>query len=77
MSTNYDCVNTKCPFYMGETVIKISCEGIFKNAAISSTFKTGEGKKRHKKYYCNNLYKYCPLYKSICQKYGEGDKNVT
>lgn len=68
MSTTYDSVKVKCPFYNDETKNKIKCEGaVSKNC--EQNFQTALQKKKHKEKFCDRDYCSCPHYKQVNAKY--------
>lgn len=71
MPTNWDTVNTKCPFYFTESSHTITCEGLECQSDLHN-FVIKQNKDRHKKRYCNNCYHQCRYCKALLQlKYEE------
>lgn len=64
MPTNWDAAYTKCPFYVSENKLSISCEGLISSKSAVHLFNRQKEKQNHKYKFCNNAksYKYCSYY---------------
>lgn len=72
--TNWDAVNTVCPFYKTEDDKSISCEGIINNKCTRHIFTKSSSKKQHKNDYCNSVdnYQKCRYFFNVTAlKYSE------
>nr|DAX63403.1 MAG TPA: hypothetical protein [Caudoviricetes sp.] len=68
MSTNFESVHVKCPFYLNEDSLYISCQGVLEGSHIQKhLFKDKKAKDEHKKQFCNSLdcFKNCKICKLI------------
>lgn len=69
MSTDYGCVNAKCPFYLNEEDRKIKCEGIQNGCVTTWEFSHRAEKKAKKTKHCDNNYQQCALYQLLDGQY--------
>lgn len=69
MATDFDNVNTLCPFYISEDRFRISCEGITDGSTVRLFFSTRAGKQEYKDKYCNKKYCKCKIHKILMEKY--------
>lgn len=70
MSTMFDDVDSKCPYFMRSDKKKIVCEGICNDSVISNEFKTVVSRDCHKAKYCNKLNNDCLVKRMLDQKWG-------
>ena len=71
MSTMYDDVNAKCPFFLSSSDKRISCEGITEGCVTKIEFKSKEKRNRHRRKLCDAGYNKCEIYKMLEKKYEE------
>lgn len=65
----YESTGAKCPFYSGESSIRIICEGVQKNSNVHVIFGTSEQRKKYSLAYCQENYKKCVQYQGLMCKY--------
>ena len=71
MSTSYQSVNAKCPFYLGESDLCVSCCGLFDGSKTQKhTFADKKKIKRYKAAFCDNIEHYmnCEIYRLLANK---------
>lgn len=69
MTTMFDDVNARCPFFLASGKRSISCEGITDTCTVKVEFKNGAERNLHRKVFCDEKYKNCELYQVIEEKY--------
>ena len=69
MSTMYDYVRVKCPFFVSADKKTICCEGIVNECVTSNEFKREIFKDQHRRVFCDEKYEDCELYKTLERKY--------
>lgn len=69
MTTMYDYVRVKCPFFLSAYTKKICCEGIVNGCVTSNEFKKENLKNQHRIVFCDEAYEECELYKTLVRKY--------
>ena len=72
MSTTKDAY-VRCPFYRGmrHKSMTIMCEGPDGSKGVLVEFETTEAFGHHMNYYCDEWYKYCPIYCGRMTQFGE------
>lgn len=71
MSTTYQDVDVKCPYYKGHTASGISCEGLTDDSIINLWFNSHKPKSCHMEAYCKKRYRYCEIARMLEAKYEE------
>ena len=71
MSTMYDDVNAKCPFFLSSSDRRISCEGITEGCVTNIEFKSKEKRNRHRRTLCDAKYGNCKIYRMLEEKYAD------
>ena len=69
MTTEYDYVRVKCPFFISGDKRTIHCEGIVNGCVTSNEFKKNSLRDKHRRLYCDGDYERCGLYKALEGKY--------
>ena len=69
MTTMFDDVKAKCPYYQKSEIKKIKCEGITSDSQLVMEFNTKKGRNSYKERFCDASYKKCPLYQKLEEKY--------
>ena len=63
--------HTKCPFFVRESELQITCEGVIENADTASKFATEKEKIRYQVKQCFRYPNECPVAKMNERKYEE------
>ncbi len=71
MSTMFDDVNAKCPFFLSSSQRKISCEGITEDCITCLSFSSQQKRNSHRKLFCDARYRNCEIFKMLEEKYEE------
>ena len=61
--------STKCPFYIRESLLSITCEGEDEWTEMAAKFKTKEEKLEWQKNRCFQFEPDCPIYRMAARKY--------
>lgn len=61
----------KCPFFKGQDMQKIWCEGVQPDSSIILSFGTREGKRAYRLRYCDKAHRLCRIYRLNDSKYDE------
>ena len=69
MPTDFRSVYAKCPFYDTEDNNKITCEGITGESTLTIKFRKRAPKDHHAKYFCDDMYDKCMVYRMLMEKY--------
>lgn len=69
-----DSEEVRCPFFRGETMAEIRCEGFFRGCSIHVAFADKSEKRSFMKNACEYLYTACPIYKLCDRKYDDFGK---
>ena len=69
MSTSYDDVNAKCPFFSSSDRERIICEGITDSCISIIKFKDKSTRTEHKEIFCDSQYEKCYMYRALNSKY--------
>ena len=69
MSTSYDDVNAKCPFFASSGNERIICEGITDSCISIIKFRGKSDRTEHRKKFCDSCYQECCLYNALESKY--------
>lgn len=69
MSTKYDDVNAKCPYFRTSGKRDVICEGITDKCTTVIRFKSEKDRDRHREIFCNAKCEYCEVYQMLEQKY--------
>ncbi|MFR1036970.1 MAG: hypothetical protein ACLSF7_13215 [Acutalibacteraceae bacterium] len=70
--SKYSCkgeVAAKCPFYIRESLLSITCEGEDEQTEFAAKFKTQAEKLDWQKKRCFQVHPDCPFYRTAAQKY--------
>lgn len=70
--SKYSCkgeTSTKCPFYIRESLLSITCEGEDEQAEFAAKFKTQDEKLEWQKKRCFQVTPDCPIYEAAARKY--------
>lgn len=70
MSESFESSSVKCPFYKGDQINLIRCEGICETSmTVTHWFKSKEIRLKYQHRYCDQDYKLCPCYLTNMEKY--------
>jgi hypothetical protein len=61
----------KCPFFKGQDIAKLYCEGLMPNSSIILSFSGKSEKETYRIHYCQQHYRYCKVYYLNDTKYDE------
>ena len=61
----------QCPFYIGDKELQLKCESIIGRTAVNY-FETRAELVDYKDDFCRSLYKSCPYYQLLMEKYEDG-----
>ena len=71
MSTMFDDVNAKCPYFQRSEKRKISCEGVTDGCTTNLEFKTKAKRNLQRELFCDDKYTNCEVYRMLEEKYTE------
>lgn len=71
MSTMFDDVYVKCPFFLSSGKRTISCEGITDDCTTILNFSSQEKRNLQRRIFCDDKYKCCEIYRMLREKYEE------
>lgn len=71
MSTMYDDVSAKCPFFKRSTKTKITCEGLTDRSSLAIEFSSQNQRNIHRETFCNAKYGFCEIHRMLEEKWIE------
>jgi hypothetical protein len=69
MSTMFDDVEVRCPFFRSSGKRKITCEGITDDCTTTLNFSSHEKRDIQCRVFCDDKYEYCEIYRMLREKY--------
>lgn len=57
--------NVKCPFWRGDGMETVSCEGPFCGVGITMKFRSDRKRKHHMEVFCAEHYEKCEIYRMV------------
>lgn len=69
MSTSYEAVNVRCPFYKSDEALRIKCEGLEDSSRLAVEFQKKAEKEQWQWRYCNTEWEQCKVCQIIEGKY--------
>lgn len=70
MANKTEIIETVCPFWEGDSMKAITCEGLI-GVRCACSFATVSDRVKHKTHYCCENWKACEMAKVLLAKYGE------
>ena len=70
MANKTEIVETVCPFWEGDSMKSITCEGLI-GVRCACSFSTVSDRVKHKTHFCCDNWKECQMAKVLLAKYGE------
>lgn len=71
MSTMFDDVEAKCPYFCSNDNREIRCEGIMDGCITVLRFDSQRKRKLHRSVFCDAKYKNCEIFRMLEDKYEE------
>ena len=71
MSTMFDDVDVRCPFFLSSGKRHITCEGITDDCTTTLNFASQEKRNMQRRIFCDDKYECCEIYRMLREKYEE------